>query len=394
VIHSSTWRIDSENAWQDVRVNPFSIRGRLVIGGELVDGALVVENGVIARIERGSVDLPQPLVEADIVSPGLLDLQVNGGFGVEVGDDPDAFRRMAAQLPATGVTGFLPTIVSSPADFYPAVFAAYDAARNAPGARMLGLHAEGPFLSPRRLGAHRREVVENAPPSLIERLLANPDLRIFTLAPELPNAVEWIRRLREKGVVVSLGHTDATAAEFARGVDAGAAMVTHLFNAMSRFSHRAPNVVGSALVEERVSCGLIVDGIHSDPLSVRLAIRAKGWVGICLVTDMMSAAGMTSGEHRLFGKNVVVDETSARLPDGTLAGSIITMDAAVRNSVRWGGVTAAQALSMASEVPARILGLPDLGRFVQGGPADVALLNDKLEVVATYVRGEPVYALA
>jgi N-acetylglucosamine-6-phosphate deacetylase len=374
-----------------VSVTEFSIRGGLVIGGDLVDGALVIENGAIARIERGSTDLPQPVIEADIVSPGLLDLQVNGGFGVEVGANPEAFRRLAAALPASGVTGFLPTIVSSPANFYPAVFKAFNAARDAPGARMLGLHVEGPFLSPKRIGAHRREVIENAQPSLIEELLASPDLRIFTLAPELPHAAEWIRRFRKRGVVVSLGHTDATADEFARGVDAGAIMVTHLFNAMSPFNHRAPNVIGSALVDERVTCGLIVDGIHSDPLSVRLAIRAKGVAGICLVTDMMSAAGMPSGQHMLFGKNVVVDETSARLADGTLAGSIITMDAAIRNTVRWGGVTAAQALSMASEVPARLLGLPDLGRLAQGANADIVLLNDRLEVVATYVRGELVY---
>jgi N-acetylglucosamine-6-phosphate deacetylase len=371
----------------------FSIRGRLLIAGELVDGALVIENGRITAIERfpAGAGLPQPVIDAGIVAPGFMDLQVNGGFGVEVAHDPAAFRRLAAKLPATGVTGFLPTIVSSPPEFYLAVYKAFDAARGAPGAQMLGLHIEGPFLSAQRIGAHRREVVESAQPALIEQFLLRGETRLVTLAPELPNALEWIGRFREKGIAVSLGHTNATSTEFTRGVDAGATMATHLYNAMSPFEHRAPNAVGAALVDDRVTCGLIVDGIHSDPLSVRLAIRAKGVERICLVTDMMSAAGMPHGKHMLFGKNVVVDATSARLADGTLAGSIITMDATVRNVARWGGVTVAQALSMATEVPARLIGWSDTGRLAVGLSADIVLLDQVLEVVATYVRGERVY---
>jgi len=372
----------------------FSIRGRLLIGGGLVDGAVVIESGRITAIERlpAEENLPHPVVDAAIVSPGFIDLQVNGGFGVEVGSDPDALGRLAAALPSTGVTGFLPTIVSSPPEFYPLVFEAFDEARGSPGAQMLGLHLEGPFLSPQRIGAHRRELVEGAQPQLIEQFLDCPDARIVTLAPERAGALEWIGRFREKGIMVSLGHTNATSAEFTRGVDAGATMATHLYNAMSPFEHRAPNAVGAALADDRVTCGLIVDGIHSDPLSVELAIRAKGVELICLVTDMMSAAGMPHGKHTLFGKDVVVDGASARLADGTLAGSVITMDATVRNTARWGGVTTAQSLSMATEVPARLLGLNHVGRLAVGVSADVALLTERLEVVATYVRGERVYS--
>jgi N-acetylglucosamine-6-phosphate deacetylase len=289
------------------------------------------------------------------------------------------------------VTGFLATAVSSPAEFYPRLYAAFEAARDAPGARPLGLHVEGPFISPQRIGAHRREVIESADPALIDVLLAGRELRLLTLAPERPGALDWIRRLQKRGVVVSLGHTDATADELIRGIDAGATMVTHLFNAMPPFAHRAPGAIGAALIDNRVMAGLIVDGIHSDPLSVRLAIRAKGKERIVLVTDMMSAAGLSPGRYALGGKTVLVDGTSARLEDGTLAGSIITMDEAVRNTARWGGVTPAEALLMATEVPARVLGLSSIGRLAAGFDADLALFDRDLRVHATFVRGERVF---
>lgn len=375
-------------------MNTFSVRGSLLISGQLVDAALVVENGRITSIVRdpAGVQLPDPVIAADIVAPGLIDLQVNGGFGVEVGHDSASLRHLAAQLPRTGVTAFLPTAVSSPPDFYPPLYEAFRAARGARGARMLGLHIEGPFLSPRRIGAHRSEVITSADPILIETFVQCADVRLVTLAPELPGAIAWISRLRERGIVVSLGHTNATAEEFMRGVDAGASMATHLYNAMAPFQHREPNAAGAALVDDRVTCGLIVDGVHSHPLSVRLAIRAKGVERICLVTDMMSAACMPHGEHSLFGRKVVIDATSVRLEDGTLAGSVITMNVTVRNTARWAGISTAQALTMATEVPARLLNLPDMGRLAIGYAADLVLLDDTLQVMATYVHGECVYS--
>jgi N-acetylglucosamine-6-phosphate deacetylase len=372
----------------------FSVRGSLLLDRELVPGALVVDGGRITRVMREPIheSLPQPVVASPIVSPGLIDLQVNGGFGAEVGEDPEAIRCLARALPATGVTGFLATAVSSPPEFYPRLYSAFAAARDAPGARPLGLHLEGPFLSPQRIGAHRREVVENADPALIDQLLPAADIRLMTLAPERPGAMDWIWKLRRHGVIVSLGHTNATAEEFIQGIDAGATMVTHLFNAMSPFTHRAPNAAGAALTDDRVVAGLIVDGIHTDPLSVRLAIRAKGVDGIVLVTDMMSATGLSPGDYTLGGKKVKVDTTSARLEDGTLAGSIITMDDAVRNTATWGGVTVAEALAMATEVPARLLGSATTGRLAAGMDADLVLFDRDLRVQATYVRGRQVYS--
>ena len=371
----------------------YAVVGRVVLGDDLAPGAVVIEGGRIAAVVREPrrEGLPGTVIEAGIVAPGLIDLQVNGGFGEEVGDDPGATRRLAARLPETGVTAFLPTVVTSPAAFYQGVFDAFEASRDAPGARLLGLHLEGPFLSPARKGAHRAELMEAADGALFDRLLEHPALRLMTLAPERPGGMERIRRLRERGVVVSLGHTDASYEGFVAAVDAGATMATHLYNAMSPFGHRAPGVIGAALVEDRVVVGLIADGVHSHPASVQLAVRAKEADGIALVTDMMAAAGMGPGTFHLGGRPVTVDGESARLADGTLAGAILTLDEAVRNMVRWTGATPATAIRMASEVPARVLGLERLGRIAVGCEADLALFDDDLHVTAAIVGGRVAY---
>ena len=376
--------------WKNGRVmGVYSIRGRLLVGTDLVPGAVVVEGDRIARIVREGDDerLPDPVIDAEIVAPGLIDLQVNGGFGSEVGDDAEAIRRLAAHLPATGVTAFLPTAITSPPEFYPRLFEAFDAAHDAAGARLLGLHLEGPLLSPERPGAHRRELLSAADLSLLDDLLERSALRLMTLAPERAGAGNWISRLRSRGVVVSLGHTDASYEAFIRGVDAGATMATHLYNAMAPFQHRAPGATGAALLDDRVTVGLIADGVHSHPASVRLAIRAKGVDRVALVTDMVAAAGMPPGAYELGGRTVLADERSVRLEDGTLAGSILTMDQAIRNLVSWGAATAGEAIYMATAVPAGLLGMQGKGRVEVGVDADLVLFNGNLQVKSTVVGG-------
>jgi N-acetylglucosamine-6-phosphate deacetylase len=377
---------------EDAVPGRFSVRGRLALGGELVPGTLVVEDGRIAEIRRGETgEAPQSVHQAAIVAPGYIDLQVNGGFGVDIGESAEPIQTLARRLPERGVTGFLPTMVTSPDEVYPGVFAAFEAARSAPGARAFGLHLEGPFLSPLRAGAHRVEIIEAARPELLESLLEAGSMRLMTLAPERPHGHDLIRRLWAHDVLVSLGHSNATYEEFIEGVDAGAAMATHLFNAMSPFGHRTPNTIGAALLDDRVTAGLIVDGIHSHPASVQLAVRVKGPDRICLVSDIMTAAGMPPGVYTLAGRPVTVDRTSARLEDGTLAGAIVTLDQNVRSTVAWTGLPPAQVIRMATEVPARLIGESTTGRLLRGLDADLVLLDADLHVQSTFVRGRQVY---
>jgi N-acetylglucosamine-6-phosphate deacetylase len=373
---------------------PFAVRGNLALDGTLLRGAVVVEDGTITSVVRGEVaggNLPGAVLDAAIVAPGLIDLQVNGAFGVEVGTSAEALRLLSAQLPSTGVTGFLPTLVSSPPDLYPRAIQAFEEARATPGATALGLHFEGPFLSPKRAGAHRAHAIANPPQGLLDTWLGSEAVRLVTLAPETGGALERIARLRERGVVVSLGHTNATYEELLRGIDAGATLVTHLYSAMSGFLHRAPGAVGAALLDDRVTVGLIVDGVHCHPAAVRLALRSKGPERIALVTDSIAGAGTSPGIYQIDGQDILVDEALARLPDGTLAGSVLTLDQAVRNMVAFGGATAAEALRMASEVPARALGLTQKGRLSVGAPADLVLFDEHLSVLATFGRGRSLY---
>ncbi len=371
-------------------MEPYAVLGRLALGGLLTDGAVIVTGDRITEVRRSPRrgDLPDRVFEADVVAPGLIDLQVNGGFGVEGGQDAGAIRHLAARLPETGVTAFLPTVISSPADDYPAVFAAFERARDEVGAVQLGVHLEGPFLAPERHGAHRKDVIEAADDPLFEAMLAADGVWLMTLAPERAGARDRIRRLRHRDIVVSLGHTDATFDLFTAGVDAGATMATHLFNAMSPFAHRASGAVGAALIDDRVTVGLIADGVHCHPVSLRLAVAAKGIERIALVTDAMAAAGMPPGRYALGGRPVVVDEEAVRLEDGTLAGSILTLDQAVRNIVRWTGVGPAAAIRMASEIPAAVLGLGRKGSLGAGRDADIVLFGDDLRVLATIVGGQ------
>jgi N-acetylglucosamine-6-phosphate deacetylase len=366
------------------------VRGRLVVDGGLTPGAVVVEQGRLVEVLRGEVRdgaLPAAVQEAFVVAPGFIDLQVNGAFGVEVGGSAEAIRHLSERLPSTGVTGFLPTVVSSAPELYPRLFRAVSDAGDASGAVPLGLHLEGPYLSAARAGAHRAEAITGAPPELLESWLEHEAVRVVTLAPETTGALERIRRLRSRGIVVSLGHSDATYEEFVRGIDHGASLVTHLYSAMSPFRHRAPGAVGAALLDERVTAGVIADGVHCHPASVRLALRVKGPERVALVTDAIAGAGTEPGVYQIDGQDILVEQTHARLPDGTLAGSVLTLDQAVRNVVDTCGASVPDACRMASEVPARVLGLAGKGRLAVGADADLVLLDRELRVQAAFAAG-------
>ncbi len=311
-----------------------------------------------------------PAGRSGLAVPGFVDVQVNGFGGVDFATaDVDGYRRAAEAMARTGVTTFLPTIISLPTDARVAALRAFEAARPHVASHMPGMHLEGPFLSPLRCGAH--DPANMAEPSIevVDRLLAAGTIAHMTLAPERPGALDVIQRLVAAGVTVGIGHSDATAAEAHAAFDAGARSVTHLFNAQRPWSHRDPGIAGAALVRDDVFLTVIVDGVHLHPDAVRLAARCAG-DRLVLITDAIAATGMGDGTYPLGDRTVSVEGTEARLEDGTLAGSVLTMDQAVRNLIDL-GLDPVSAIAAATTAPAALIGrtaslatgnVADLGR--------------------------------
>jgi N-acetylglucosamine-6-phosphate deacetylase len=319
--------------------------------------------------------------------PGFVDVQVNGFAGVDFSTcDVDGYREAAQAMAATGVTAYQPTYICMPEDAYrPALAIAARAQREVPGPRLIGVHLEGPFLSPQRAGAHDPANTRTPDAAWPAGILAAGPVTYTTIAPELPGAPDLIRIFTAAGVTVALGHSDADAATAAAGFDAGARAVTHLFNAQRPWRHRDPGIAGAALVRDDVTVTIILDGHHLAPETVELVRRcAPG--RIALITDAISAAARPDGSHALGDRRVIVDGGVARLPDGTLAGSVLTMDAAVRNFVGL-GASLEEAVGAATAVPARLLGRTSLGAIAVGAPADLTILDEDLQVVRTLVAG-------
>ncbi|HET9202421.1 MAG TPA: N-acetylglucosamine-6-phosphate deacetylase [Acidimicrobiia bacterium] len=288
---------------------------------------------------------------------GLIEIQINGGWGHDFTADPNTMWAVGERLPEVGVTSFLPTIVSAP---YETVSAAIDVVRvgppaGYPGADVIGLHVEGPWISPEWRGAHNPTHLRSPELAVAREWAESGKVRIVTMAPELDGAFEVATALADSGVVVSAGHSGADFETASRALAGPWHSVTHLFNQMSGFHHRSPGMVGAALLSDR-PCGLIVDGIHCHPSAVRLAWSALGPDRLVLVTDAMAAAGLGKGKYRLGDHEVVVGDDGPRSGPETLAGSTLTMDQAMANLVSWTGATVDQARACASVNPARLLG--------------------------------------
>ena len=325
--------------------------------------------------------------------PGFVDAHINGIAGVDfLTADSEGHARAAESLAAVGVVAYQPTFVSSPPDAYEAPLAAAAAAMAAPsgGARVLGVHLEGPFLSREWPGAHDPANLLEPDAELADRLCEAGPVTMVTLAPELEGALDLVERLVARGITVSVGHSDAEAATVHAAFDRGARAITHIHNAHRRWRPRDPGPAGVALVRPDVWVQAIVDGVHLAPESALGAFLAAGR-RFCLVTDAIEATGMPSGSYRLGDRDVHVEDGAVRLADGTLAGSVLTMDAAVRNLVG-SGATLADAVHAASTAPARLLGRDDLGVLRPGVAANVAVLNDELEVERTVVCGREAFA--
>ncbi len=355
--------------------------------GVLIDGAVISWVGHGAPPERPDEEVA--LAADELLAPGFVDLQVNGFAGHDAATGPDAVSAISDALPATGVTAFLPTVISAPVDVG-AVFATSVAAARGNGARVLGAHIEGPFINPAFRGAHDVAVLTDPTPEKVD-VIARAHPRLVTLAPELHGALEATRKLRRSGAVVSAGHTGADFGAGRRAADAGIRFGTHIYNAMPPVHHRNPGIALALVLDRRITVGLIADGIHVHPSVMQQLIAVKGHARIALTTDQTAAAGSPPGSFLLADRRVYSDGTAVRLEDGTLAGSAATMDQLVRLTARLPGMNAERAIPMASSVPARVLGEHRLGRIVEGACADLVVLDGDLHVRQTWVGGDVRY---
>ncbi len=374
---------------------PFTIAAPQLFDGTAMRGpALVtVADGRIADLSfTGAAPAATVALPPDtILAPGFIDIQVNGGGGVLLNDDPTVagIRRIAAAHRRYGTTGLLPTLITCDVEVMEALAAAAPAALQVPG--VLGFHLEGPALNKARKGIHLESSIRvpDARDVAAIKSFAASGRSLVTLAPECaPPAL--IEDLVVAGLRVAAGHSEATAAQISQAADRGGTGVTHLFNAMSQLTARAPGVVGAALDDERLFAGMICDGLHVDPLNLRLAFRCKGPDRLMLVTDAMPLVGSTQQNFMLQGRQITLKDGRLTGPDGTLAGAHLTMMDAVHNAVAWLGIDLSDALAMASRTPAMFLGLGrELGAVVSGYRADLVAFNDRFEVIETWIGGQP-----
>ncbi len=355
-----------------------------LVDDQLVAGDVSIEAGRIAAVGLA------PAGRSCVAVPGFIDVQINGFDGVDFTTaGPGDYAHVAQQLAATGVTAFQPTVISlPPSDVLKALQRVREVAT--PHARILGMHVEGPFLSPVRCGAHNPDNLLDPDPTLTRRLIDAGPFTYATIAPELPGALDLIARLVAAGVTVAIGHSDADAATAHAAFDAGARAVTHIFGAQRPWKHRDPGISGAALVRDDVFITAIVDGIHLAPEATMLAANAAG-ERFVLITDAIAAAGRPDGAHVLGDRTVILSDGACRLESGVLAGSALTMDRAVRNLIDL-GYSPERSIGAATRAPAALMRRPDLGSLEPGRAADVCVLDGGYGVVRTVVAGKESFA--
>ena len=367
---------------------------------EIPQGTVLVEDDRIVAVGR-EIHIPADArrLEAPDTTcvPGFIDLHVHGAGGHDLMEStPEAVAAVGRTLAAHGTTSYFPTTLTAP---MPRTLAALeclgDLVRRMEGppsklvAQPLGIHMEGPFLNALRKGVHPAQHMLAPRNELFEDFYqaAGGTLRILTLAPEVDGAEAMMPHVLERGVLVGMGHTDANFEQAERAVELGVRHVVHMFNAMRPFAHRDPGVIAATLLDDRLSAELIADGVHVSEPAIRLLLHAKGPGGVLLVTDGLAAVGMPEGTYRLGECEITVRGSEARSRDGVLAGSVLTLDGAVRNMVRFTGLPLREVVKMATLNQARLLGLARKGRIAAGADADLVLLTGSLEVAAVCARG-------
>ena len=371
---------------------------------EIADAVILTDGEKIAAVGRpDEVSVPASARRHDkrdlSVVPGFIDVHIHGASGYDVMDSsPEALIAITTNVAARGTTSLVATTVSASEESTCRAAEAVvawmerakaEAQRNRPSAEILGVHFEGPFISHTRRGVHPEEWIAAPSIPLFRRLLASAKgtARILTLAPELPGATDLIAEAVRAGVVVSLGHTDASYAEAMAAISHGARHAAHVFNAMRPFAHRETGVLGAILTSPGVTAELIADGVHVDDAAIRILLASKGTHGVVLVSDGISATGMPDGRYRLGTFEVNVAGGVARNSDGKLAGSTLTLDRALRHMVAL-GISLREALPMLTANPAQLLGLEQRkGNLIPGADADLVLLDDQLNVTGVMTRG-------
>jgi N-acetylglucosamine-6-phosphate deacetylase len=358
------------------------------------NAALLVHRGVVRGIAPhgpSTADWPiEVLSPGTMLAPGFIDLQVNGGAGILLNDDPTpaAMRAIARAHRRYGTTSCLPTLIS---DRPAKVIAAIAAAKSVAGTDgILGIHLEGPFINPSRPGIHRSDRILTASLHDLDWLgeLSAVGSSMMTIAPEcVPTG--FVEGLAGSGIRVSVGHSEAKADDLIRAIDEGLSGVTHLFNAMPAMSAREPGIVGVALTDERLTAGMILDGIHVDPVVVRAAFSAKNRSNIALVSDAMPTVGTEQNQFELMGRQIHLREGRLVSENGTLAGAHLDMGSAVKNAVALGRISLDDALRAATLVPARFFGIEhQRGTLNVGARADIVALSPKLDVLTTWIAGD------
>ena len=369
----------------------------------LEDRIIIIEKGKIIAITDKKEDLALlknvEIIEAQnkFIVPGYIDIHVHGGGGSDVMDgEYEAIKQVATTHSRFGTTAFLPTTMAMTKDkIIKSLKSIHEARLKGTGtAEILGIHLEGPYINPEKKGAQKEEDIKKV--SVEEFLEFNQAsgnlIRLVTIAPEMPGAIDFIRWLHQQGIIVSVGHSNATYKQVQEGIQAGLSHVTHIFNAMRGLYHREPGVVGAALSSPKLIVEMIADGIHLHPIVLKMLTQIKESEKLVLITDAMRATGFKEGTYDLGGQEVIVTQGQAKLKNGTLAGSVLTMDKAVKNLVTKVGISLLNAVQMASYNPAKCLGIDDKkGSLELYKDADIVILNKNLETELTMVAGKVVY---
>lgn len=366
-------------------------------GVVLVEGRKILEVGSRFEVTFDEREFHALHFERQILVPGFIDVHIHGSGGRDVMEGTrEAVEVVSKFLASHGTTAYLATTVTaSPIKTIQALESLGKLIQEETGgARILGVHLEGPFINEKKRGVHPPEHIRNPSVRIFDELvkMSGNQIKLVTLAPEIPSGLQFVEHIRSKGIVVSLGHSNATYEEARQAIQAGATNATHTFNAMREFSHREPGILGAVLTDSRVWTELIADGVHVDPIAVEMLLRCKGTRRVLLITDAISAAGMPDGDYHLASLAVKVSQGVCRSLEGSLAGSTLSQDRALQNMIRWTGMPLEQVICMLTRNPAESIGVSESKGSVQPGQdADLVLLEDDLSVQATLCEGSLVY---